>query len=172
MKKYLHRVLGLYETHGGAALAREQLLLAGFLPAQLTLLQPGSSGLSRETHVDSDDVRYEILRHAQIGALIGTLIGFAGTVALIMANGHLFDTGPVLGTLIMVGWSASIGGFAGAVIGATGHRGDVADLLSVSLASGHIVLIAHTSSEEQTGAARLILGQSLRHYPAASARLA
>ena len=162
MKKYLHRVLGLYETRAAADSARERLIQRGLPAAQLKMLQPGRDGANPETRPDSDDVLYEMLRDAALGALIGVVVGIAGTVALVIARSSLFDSGPVLGTLIMIGWSASIGAFVGAAAGARSRKGDVADLLRISLASGHVVLVAHATTEEQTTAAQLILGESLR----------
>lgn len=161
MKKYLHRVLGLYETVGAAELARERLVQRGLPAVQLTVLQPGRDGMSRERRPDSDDVLLEMLRDATYGGIVGVLVGLAGIAALELARDNLFESMLGLSTLIILGWSVSIGAFVGAAVGARSRKGSVADLLKVSLASGHIVLVAHTTTEEQTTVAQTILGESL-----------
>lgn len=163
MKTYLHRVLGLYETTAAAELAREKLARGGMQPLQLTLLLPGLDGLRREIRADSDDVLVEVLRDGAIGVVVGLTVGALGTIALTIARASLFDSGPILGMLIMLGWGATIGGLVGALVGTRNHKGEVADLIHASLATGHVVLIAHAASEAQTALARVVLGESLRN---------
>ncbi len=160
MARYLHRVLGLYATRAAAESARDRLAQRGLPLEQIKILEHGRGG-ARRARADSDDVLYEMLREGLIGTLIGTLVGAAGTIALAVAKAGLFASSPVLGTLIMLGWGASIGGFVGAAAGARSSKGDVSDLINISLANGHVVVVAHTVTEEQTAFARKILGASM-----------
>lgn len=162
MEKYLHRVLGLYATRAAAEAASDRLVECGMPPENVTILEPGSSSSSSgEARPDSDDVLKEMLREGAIGTAVGTLAGAAGTVAMAVANISLFMASPVVGALSMLGWGASLGAILGAVTGAKSSKGDVADLVKDTLASGHVVLVAHASNEAETTYARQIIGDSM-----------
>lgn len=159
MEKYLHRVLGLYTTRAAAASASDQLTAHGMLPENVNILEPGRT--SEEGKADSDDVLKEMLREGAIGTAVGTLAGAAGTIAMAAANISLFMASPVVGALSMLGWGAAVGGTVGAAMGAKRNKGDVADLVKDALASGHVVLVAHTATEEETSYAQQIIGASM-----------
>lgn len=161
MNKSMHRVVGVYDTCADAESAHAQLLAHGLLADQLKTLRPGLAGAGSEGKADSDDVLKELARDGAIGTAVGTLAGAAGTVAIAAANLSLFIASPVLATLVMLGWGASLGGLVGAVVGAQTRTGDVSDLVKDALASGHVVLVAHTQSEAQTARAREIIGSSM-----------
>ena len=169
MEKYLHRVLGLYATRVAAESAFEQLVQRGLPPEKVKILGPRRDGEDGETKADSDDVLKEMLREGAIGTAIGTLAGAAGTIALAAANISLFIASPVLGALSMLGWGASLGGIVGAATGAQSSKGDVSDLVKDALASGHVVLVAHAATEEQTTYAREIIGTSIGELGGATA---
>ncbi|MEO8598679.1 MAG: hypothetical protein ABI656_02495 [bacterium] len=160
MEKYLHRVLGLYATRAAAESASDQLVQRGMSLENVTILEPGGNGGS-EASADSDDVLKEMLREGAIGTAVGTLAGAAGTIAMAAANISLFMASPVVGALAMLGWGAGLGGTVGAVTGAKRSKGDVADLVKDALASGHVVLVAHTVNEDETTSARQIVGDSM-----------
>ena len=67
----------------------------------------------------------------------------------------------LIGTLTLLGWGASLGGLVGAVAGADTNKGDVSDLVKAALANGHVVLVAHATTEAQTTLARKIIGESI-----------
>lgn len=161
MKRYLHRVLGLYATRNAAESVRDQLVQGGLPLEKMTILEHGRTGRSRETVADSDDVLYEMIREGTIGGVIGMLVGFAGTLALVFAKASLFASAPLLGTAIMLGWGASIGVLVGALAGARNGKGEVADMIAMALASGHVVLVAHAVTEKQTARARRIIDESM-----------
>jgi len=169
MKNSLHRVVGVYDTLAEADSSRTQLLAHGLLAAQLMTLRPGFAGAGAEGLADSDDVLKELARDGAIGTAAGTLVGAAGTVAIAAASVSLFIASPVVATLFMLGWGASLGGLVGAVVGAKTRTGDASDLVKDALASGHVVLVAHTSSEAQTARAREIVGSSMVGAGAAAA---
>lgn len=162
MENYLHRLLGLYTTRAAAENVRDQLVQCGLSAKKVKILEPGHGGAGKTTRADSDDVLQEMLREGLIGTVIGILAAAVGTIALAAAKIGLFASSPLLGTLVMLGWGATIGGFVGAAAGARSSKGAVPDLLNLSLASGHVVIIAHTATEAQTTLARQILGESMR----------
>lgn len=161
MENYLHRVLGFYATRTAAEFASGQLIQRGMRPENVKILEPGSDAAGRGARADSDDVLKEMLREGAIGTAVGTLAGAAGTIALAAANISLFLASPVVGTLAMLGWGATLGGTVGAATGARSSKGDVADLVKDALASGHVVLVAHTTTEDETNYARQIIGDSM-----------
>lgn len=169
MENYLHRVLGIYETRAAAEAALDRLVQRGLPRDKARLLEPGRSRENEDAIADSDDVLKEVLRDGAIGTAVGTLAGAAGTAALAAANISLFVASPVLGALSMLGWGASLGAIVGAAAGAQNSKGDVADLVKDALASGHVVLVAHTATEEQTTYARQIIGDSMAEPGGAAA---
>lgn len=161
MKNYLHRVLGLYATRAAAEAARDLLAQRGLAPEKIKILETERDSLGQAVKADSDDVLKEMLRDGAIGTAVGTLAGAIGTAALAAANISLFIANPVLGTLAMLGWGASTGAIVGAVVGAENSKGDVSDLVKNALENGHVALIAHTATEEETNYARQIIGDSM-----------
>ena len=169
MENTLHRVFGLYATRAAAESARDLLAQHGLAPEKIKILEAGRDGPGREAEADSDDVLKEMLRDGAIGTAVGTLAGAIGTAALAAANISLFIANPVLGTLAMLGWGASTGAIVGAVVGAENSKGDVSDLVKNALENGHVALIAHTATEQETNYARQIIGDSM-HEPGAATR--
>ncbi|MEO6351567.1 MAG: hypothetical protein ABIO19_00525 [Burkholderiaceae bacterium] len=161
MENTQHRVLGLYATRAAAESARGLVAQRGLPPEKIKILEPGRDDPGQETEADSDDVLKEMLRDGAIGTAVGTLAGAVGTAALAAANISLFIANPVLGTLAMLGWGASTGAIVGAIAGAENSKGDVSDLVRNALENGHVVLIAHTATEEETNYARQIIGDSM-----------
>ncbi|NMM36561.1 MAG: hypothetical protein HHJ09_03475 [Glaciimonas sp.] len=161
MKNYLHRVLGIYATRTAAESASARLIERGMLAENVKILEPGSSSGGDDAKADSDDVLKEMLREGAIGTAVGTLAGAAGTIAMAAANVSLFVASPVVGALSMLGWGAALGGTVGATVGAKRSKGEVADLVKDALANSHVVLVAHTATEEETSYAQQIIGASM-----------
>jgi hypothetical protein len=162
MNTFPQRVSGLFETRGGAEVARERLMRSGLLPVQLTMIQPGRNGVSCANPAHDDRIQ-QVLRNGAIGGMIGTAIGTAVVFLLAITDAALMVADPVLATLIMICWSAALGGCIGAVSGARNRKGDISDLLNVPLTVDQIVLVAHTANRSQTTSAQLILGRATRN---------
>jgi hypothetical protein len=161
MNSYLHRVYGIYSNRHEAEQVLEHLLQDGFNREQLELID--KPGPTDETTPDSDEVRNEIVIDGAIGTAVGAGIGALGEVAIAAANISLFIASPVVATLVMMGWGASIGGLIGAAAGAgTKNTQHFADLVRDAIKQGHTVLIAHAASEEQTTTAQSVIGNSLK----------
>ena len=160
MDTYLHRILGFYATRAEAAAIVDRLQREGLGAGQWRILEPGQ-GAGSEGRADSDDVLRAMLVDGSIGTGLGALAGAAGTVALGVASVSLFIASPVLAALTMLGWGASLGGVVGALVGAQGSKGEVADLVKDALANGHVVLVVHARSEAQTALVQETIGQSM-----------
>ena len=96
----------------------------------------------------------------------GTLAAVTlGQVALVAANVSLFVASPLIAPLAMLGWGAALGGVVGAVVGAEKSDdrtdGKFSDLVLDAIRSGHVVLIVHTLSGEETSLVREIIGDSV-----------
>lgn len=167
MEHYLHRVLGIYETRVEAQAARDRLVERGLAPDKVkvfaSLRQSDRDALS----ADSDDVLKEVLRETAIGTAVGTAAGAVGAIALAAANLSLFVASPLLAPLTMLGWGASAGAIVGGAAGAQRNKGDVSDVVKDALSKGHVILLAHTISEDQATAAREVIGESMAELNAA-----
>jgi hypothetical protein len=109
----------------------------------------------------SDGVLQDVLIDGAIGTAVGTGIGALGSVALAVANVSLFIASPLLAPLVMLGWGASLGGLVGAAAGATAgpenKEGWLSDLVGDAIASGQVVLVAETRTEQETAIAREVI---------------
>lgn len=161
MDTYLHRLFGLYSTRQAADAVRDLLVRNGIAPERVKVHEPGQDRDTGDTTADSDDVLHEMLRVGALGTAAGALAGAAGTMAFAAANVSLFIASPVIGTLAMMGWGASAGGLLGAAFGADSRKGEIADLVRDTLASGHVVLVAYTGNEAETTRAQRIIGESM-----------
>lgn len=161
MDTYLHRIVGLYPTREEAEAARDDLLRHGLAEGQLRLLAPGAVGAGVDDRSDSDDVLKDLLRDGAIGTAVGTAAGAGASIALAAANITLFIASPVVGTLVMLGWGASLGGLVGAVVGAERDKGDVPGLIVDALKAGQFVLVVHADTEIETAAAQARIGASV-----------
>jgi len=123
----------------------------------------------QEARADSDTVRDDVLRDGAIGTAVGTLAGAAGTVAFALVGVSLFVAAPVVGSLAMLGWGASLGGLLGAMAGAQSSKGDVSDLVQDALASGHVVLSVHPGSDAQRQLAEQAIASSMGQLAPGSA---
>ena len=161
MDSYLHRVVGLYASLVDANQVRDLIIAQGIPSTQLRVLSAATTGASSDAASDSDDVLKDLLRDGAIGTAVGTAAGAGLSIALAAAGLTLFIASPVLGALYLVGWGASLGGLAGAVVGAERSTGDVSSLVKDALANGQVVLVAHARSEVETAMAQQIVSQHL-----------
>jgi hypothetical protein len=73
----------------------------------------------------------------------------------------LFIASPLLAPLVMLGWGASLGALVGAAAGASAgpekKEGWLSDLVGDAIASGQVVLVAETRTEQETAIAREVI---------------
>lgn len=161
MNLHLHRVLGLYRTRAAAEAVVAQLARYGIPQDKVVLHEPGHPTATLPAAAGSDDVLENVLKDGAVGTVVGSIAGAIGSAAMAAANVSLLVASPLLAPLVMVGWGAGIGGLVGAAIGAEGEADDVPDQVRAGLASGHIVLVAHTDGEAQTARAHQVIGESM-----------
>jgi hypothetical protein len=99
-----------------------------------------------------------------IGTAVGSGIGVLAELALVAANVTLFVASPLVAPLAMLGWGASLGGFIGAAAGAGSKGGNFSTLIQDAIASGQVVVVAETRTEQETAIAteviQALVGQS------------
>lgn len=162
MENYLHRILGIYPSRSAADAVLAALVAQGLPQETLEILEPGVAGAARLPQADSDDVLEEIVREGAIGTAVGTAAGALGMAALTAAGISVFIASPLIAPLAMLGWGASVGGLIGAAVGAQTHKGGVSDLVKDALNAGHVVLLAYTSTDQQTSIAQAVIGASMK----------
>ena len=120
----------------------------------------------------NNDMLKDVLVDGAIGTAVGTGIGALAEVALVAANVTLFIASPLIAPLAMLGWGASLGAVIGAVVGtekdsglkAAKKDGKLAELISDAIASGQVVLVAVTRTEQETAMAREVIQASLGQH--------
>ncbi len=74
---------------------------------------------------------------------------------------HREEAGSAMAPLVMLGWGASLGGLvdaaAGAQTGVKHKNGWLSDLVRDAIASGQVVLVAETLTEQETASAREVI---------------
>ena len=165
MDEYHHHVSGFFAHREEAQNALSRLVGLGLPRERLHLLDADSAPPAPAPGTASNEVLTNVLVDGAIGTAVGTGIGALAQVALVAANVSLFIASPLVAPLVMLGWGASLGGLIGAASGAeTGikHKdGWLSDLIRDAIASGQVVLVAETRTEQETANAREVIEASV-----------
>ena len=160
----MQRVSGLYRSRVEAEAAAEKLVRRGLPRENLRILALGRAAAQPEPPARGDrgsrpaDFSSQSLHRRVLGGALGLIAGLVGTIALDPVNLGTDLASPMLVTLALLGGSAGLGGLVGGLT--AGDPGTV-DAVSRRRSSGHVVLVAHTRSAEQTSEARRIIGSSV-----------
>lgn len=165
MSEYRHHVSGFFAHTGHAESALVSLAARGLPRKRLHLLKAESTPQIAASHSRSNAVLKDVRVDGAIGTAVGTGLGALAEVALVAANVSLFIASPLIAPLVMLGWGASLGGFAGAAVGAgsmtettpSKTNGKFADLIGDAIAGGHVVLVAETRTVQETAIARDVI---------------
>lgn len=163
MDKNDHILSGVYTSRAEAVLVCERLVARGLPQAQTNVVDNVKT--AGNTRMVADDLALkDLLVNGAIGATVGTGIGALAEMALVAANVSFFVASPVIAPLVMMGWGAALGGVVGALVGAnkseTSTDGKFSGQVLDAIRSGHVVLIAHTRSVEETALVRDVIGDS------------
>jgi len=168
MAEYLHHVSGFFSHRDEAEGALARLVERGLPREQLQLFDANSGPPVAQPSGESNEVITNILVDGAVGTAVGTGIGALAQLALVAANVTLFIASPLVAPLVMLGWGASLGAFVGAAAGAeTGikhKKGWLSDLVRDAIASGQVVLVAQTRSEQETAIASEVVGDAVGEY--------
>lgn len=166
MDAYRHHVSGFFSRREDAERVSSLLVEQGLPPGRIQIFDTPLAPPAPTPLAASNEALKDVLVDGTIGAGIGTGIGALAEVALVAANVSLFVASPLIAPLVLLGWGASLGGLVGASIGAssdgTKHKdGRLADLVSDAIASGQVVLLVETWTEEETQIARNLIRTSV-----------
>lgn len=173
MADYHHYVAGFFSGAGPAQELRQQLRSEGFQPEQLLLFGPHSiTPVETLAAVDakadpSQQTLNNILVDGAIGTAVGTGLGALVDVALVATHISLFIANPLLTSLTLLGWGASVGALVGASVGATEPTPNrpLAELVRDAVRAGQWVLVVDTTTQQQTDTARKRVEQSTLQQP-------
>jgi hypothetical protein len=161
MEPYRHHVSGFFANRRDAHSAQAALVLRGLPRERLLVLEAGSAPAADGPQTQSDNVLDDMLVKGAIGTAVGTGVGALAELALVAANVSLFVASPLIAPLVMMGWGASLGGFIGAAAGAGSdagtRQGNFSALIRDAIASGQVVLMVETQTEQETGIARDVI---------------
>lgn len=165
MNEYRHHVSGFFAHRNQAEAAFSRLVERGMPSEQLQLFDAESGPAVTEIEGKDSTLLTNVLVDGAIGTAVGGGIGALAQLAIVAANVSLFVASPLIAPLVMLGWGASLGAFVGAAAGANagfGHKeGWLADLIRDAIASGQVVLVAETRTEQETEVARDVIATSV-----------
>lgn len=167
MSQYRHHVSGIFSNKIEAEAALHMLLERGVPNKQLQIYESNASLPVATQQAQSNEVLKDMVVDGAIGTAVGTGIGALAQVALIAANVSLFIASPLIAPLALLGWGASLGAMAGATYGAkvgSEKEGWLSDLVKDAISSGQVVLIAETSTEQETNIAREVIQSSVGNH--------
>jgi len=166
MDEYRHHVSGFFARREEAESVFSRLVERGLPRERLHIYAADSTASpAPASQAESNEVLKDVVVDSAIGGAVGTGIGALGSVALAVANVSLFIASPLLAPLVMLGWGASLGALVGAAAGASASpekkEGWLSDLVGDAIASGQVVLVAETRTEQETAIAREVIQASI-----------
>ncbi|MDP3848681.1 MAG: hypothetical protein Q8R10_19865 [Pseudomonas sp.] len=169
MDDYRHHVSGFFPHRDKADSTLATLLEHGIPSAQLQIfVDAGQVPPAPAPQRKSNGVLKDMLVDGAIGTAVGGGLAGLASIGLAAANVSLFIASPLLAPLMLFGGGASLGGFFGAVVGASAgagdHQGRFADLISTAIKAGDVVLVAETFSAKQTAIAREVIAAAVGEY--------
>lgn len=168
MEQYRHHVSGFFAHRAEAEGALSTLVGRGLGREQLQLFDADSGPAVSEPKGESHEVLTNVLVDGAIGTAVGTGIGALAQLAIVAGGVSLFIASPLVAPLVMLGWGASLGAFVGAAAGATTgveHKdGWLSDLVRDAIASGQVVLVVQTRTQEETEIAREVIGAAVGEF--------
>jgi hypothetical protein len=156
--KHHHYVSGFFASKEDAESTLSALIAKGLPAERLNIFKTNLDPSVSKTEAKSNEVLKDMVVDGAIGATVGTGIGALAEVALIAANVSLFIASPLVAPLALLGWGASLGAMAGATIGskvgADDKGGRFSDMIRDAISNGQIVLVAETTTEDETALAQ------------------
>ena len=169
MNEQNHIVSGIYTSRAEAEAVRDRLGERGVPIGQMNIVENVAATDGSPKMAEDNETLKDVLIDGSIGTAVGTVIGGLGQVALVATSVTLFVANPVVAPLFMLGWGAFIGGFVGAAIGVEKPKekteGKLSELVLDAIRSGHVVLVAHTRTAEETRLVRDLVGESVAFLP-------
>ncbi len=149
---------GIFQTHGTAAAAVDQLHAAGFSHDDVSVLmadKQGSKDFAAEKNTKAPEgTTTGVLGGGAVGGTLGLLAGL-GALA-IPGVGPLIAAGPIMGALAGLGIGGTVGGLVGALVG-MGIPEYEARRYEGHVNGGSILVSVHCESSEEIARAKDVL---------------
>ena len=168
MRKYIHHVSGIFSHREAAESARTRLIDSGMPESRVTLFDSSSKLPPATEQAKSNAVLKNMIVKGAVGAAVGTGIGAITEVALVAASVTIFVASPLVAPLALLGWGATLGGTVGATIGAKlspdNKKSWLTDLVRDAIASGQVMLVVETLSQQETDTTAEVIKLSVNNY--------
>ncbi len=165
-------VVGVFDSHGKAVQAVENLREAGFTSRNISIFAPDP----REAENYAEELGVNVIKGGATGVAAGGILGgvagwVAGLTALTLPGaGIVIAAGPLAAAMVGAVGGASVGGFAGVLVG-LGLPRRAAEEYNRELKEGRTLVFVHTDGE--FGRAELAMHRAhpvgLHHYSEAIA---
>ncbi len=164
MARYQHKLVAVYPDEASAKAAYQHFRAAGFGDAQLHRIAPHDANVDRKLEPDSRAVANPFIRAGIIGHVVGGALGLGLLAYIWLAHPSLFQAAPIIGPLMVVGYSAYMAALIWAFLAFRARQVGVDAQVSHALRQGYHVVVVHPS-----GAAQEKRGhEALRETPARS----
>lgn len=160
MEQFKHKVCGIYPDQAAAHQAQEKLRSSGYPEQQIRLINPHDPDPGIKLEPEGRETVKEVAKDAGIGAAAGGGLGVVGSAAMGAAEVALFITHPVLATLMIAGYGATIAGLVGAATGIRIKETDFVGIAEDALKKGHWVLIALAKDTEEEKTAHDLIAET------------
>jgi hypothetical protein len=154
-------VCGIYHDEKSARQTLENLRKGGFTDERLRIIDPHDPYKGSKLEPRGEGVAKEIVKDILIGSGVGGGVGVAGSAALALAQTAVFMSNPVLGTLMIAGYAATVGGIAGALKGVKLKETDMIGVASDALKEGYWIVAVHAADQDQEDKANRIFSESV-----------
>ncbi|MGD2055721.1 MAG: hypothetical protein PVJ15_02865 [Gammaproteobacteria bacterium] len=148
-ERYPHKVAAVYPDAATTESALLALGTAGLKNVVTIHLEPdmdtGDVDLAIEP--EREQTRNAVARDTIAGGAAGTVAGAVAAGAASVVAPTLFVSAPVVGSLIVLGYGAMIGGMTGAIRGLKLRENVLAGLVKDALRAGCHVVIVHAAKE-------------------------
>lgn len=160
MEQYTRKVSGIYPDQTTAEQAVKKLRENGFPENQLRVINPHDPDPGAKLEPEGVEVAKEIGKDTMIGAGAGGVLGIVGSAALGVAEVALFVTTPILGTLMIATYAATVGGVAGYIKGLKIKETAFLGIVEDALKQGHWVVLALAHDKKEEDLARKLIADT------------
>lgn len=149
MKDETHKLVAVYPDETSAKQARQGLLEKGFSSDQVRYVGPGDPEYDSKVHPRSRPVARTFIRAGILGHIVGGAVGAVVLGILWLWQPNIFETVPVIGPLMIIGYSAYIAALIWAFAAFRARQMELAANVSAAIARGFHVLVIHGRDEAQ-----------------------
>jgi len=159
MEHFKYKLAGVYHDRAAAERAVEHIVNAGFAPEQVRCAWPNDEHLDKKVEPETRATRNHLIRNGIVGTVIGTVLGGAATLLIVVFQNDLFASQPVWGPLIVTGYGGAIGLVVGALSGLRAGEGRLAARVADEVNRGAYALIVQARDRREARKAEQLLAE-------------